>query len=111
MSEGSSRLSRLAKGGDESTVEVVDENGCPAEPPRRVILFFGFTSVFSNFYPSSFIMGGLAWFTVEQCYQYMKAQQFNDEKIMAAIRGTRDPRLAKQLGRKVLLFLFLSFMR
>ncbi len=56
----------------------------------------------SNFYPSEFVDEyGDVWYNNEQFYQAMKAFQFDDTEIYEKIRNTKNPKTAKNLGRKV----------
>lgn len=64
------------------------------------VLFWG--GVFSNFYPSPFIVDGLKFETSEQFFMYHKALYFKDDIIAEKILTEGiEPKIAKKLGRKV----------
>ena len=64
------------------------------------VLFWG--GVFSNFYPSPFIVDDLKFETSEQFFMYHKALHFKDDIIAEKILTEGiEPKIAKKLGRKV----------
>lgn len=56
----------------------------------------------SNWYASPFMVGGVAFSSVEQFMMYRKAMCFCDEKVAQKIRVTNNPAEIKELGRQVL---------
>lgn len=75
------------------------------DEPERITTthayFWG--SVFSNWYPSTFIYKNIKFHNSEAALMYEKASLFNDEKSMQRIITTKDqnPRKVKAFGRKV----------
>lgn len=55
----------------------------------------------SNFYPCQFDLDGHTFHSSEQYFMYRKAVQFNDVKSRQEILKERDPKVCKQIGRKV----------
>lgn len=55
----------------------------------------------SNWYPSSFTLHGVDFFSMEQYMMYRKAICFNDDKIATQILSTDDVAEIKALGRLV----------
>ncbi len=67
------------------------------------VLFSGRLSVFSNFHPSMFQIGGVTYSCNEQYYQWQKARQANDPVSASKILLSRDPSEMKAIGDKVAL--------
>ena len=55
----------------------------------------------SNWYPSSFTINGISYFSMEQYMMHRKAAFFSDDKIAAQILGNEDVAEIKTLGRLV----------
>jgi len=55
----------------------------------------------SNWYPSYFVINGLAFNCAEQWMMWSKAQFFGDHEIAKAILAESSPREQKALGREV----------
>lgn len=55
----------------------------------------------SQWYPSPMIIDGKSYSCAEQYMMAMKAMAFDDEETARQIMNTDDPRVQKQLGRKV----------
>jgi hypothetical protein len=69
-----------------------------------ITFFFRACCILSNFHSSRFLLDGLSWLSVEQYYQYMKAQCFGDRIAMSRIRESRSPTEMKKYGRAVVGF-------
>ena len=63
--------------------------------------FFSRFSPLSNHYPSEFIQDGRVFQSVEQCFMYRKAKEFNDNVTAEKIMDTTCAVTAKKLGRQV----------
>lgn len=57
--------------------------------------------MFSQWYPSSFIIDGIKFNCAEQYMMYSKAKLFQDEEIALKILGEQSPRKQKDLGRSI----------
>lgn len=55
----------------------------------------------SNWYPSAFTVGGVAFFSMEQYMMYQKALCFHDKATAAQMLATDDVAKVKALGRRV----------
>ncbi len=67
-----------------------------------MVLFWGDESIYSNFYPVSFIYDDIDFKNSEAAYMYKKALYFKDYKIADTIIFNQEPPIkAKKLGRKV----------
>ena len=55
----------------------------------------------SNWFPSRFEAGGVAYSSLEQFMMHRKALCFGDQTVAAQIMGTDDPAVIKGLGRLV----------
>ena len=55
----------------------------------------------SQWYPSPFVVDGINYPTAEHWMMAAKARLFKDEKVLAEILATPDPREAKALGREI----------
>ena len=62
---------------------------------------FFWSGIFSNWYPSEFIIDGITFNSGEQWMMYQKAKTFNDAIIMDKILNETNPKIQKQLGRYV----------
>jgi ribA/ribD-fused uncharacterized protein len=63
-------------------------------------LFF-WNGIFSNWYPSIFVVDNIEFNCVEQYMMYMKAMTFNDISTAQTILNTNHPKKQKELGRSV----------
>ena len=63
--------------------------------------FFSRFSPLSNHHPSEFTQDGRVFVSVEQCFMYHKAKEFNDNVTAEKIMDTKCPVTAKKLGRQV----------
>ena len=61
-------------------------------------MFFGMESPFSNFYPSPFVVDGVAYSCNEQYYYASKARHFSDRDTEIRIMATVDPAMIKRIG-------------
>lgn len=68
---------------------------------EMIVLFFS-GSYLSNFHKCTFIVDGVRFTSNEQFFHYRKALLFNDQKSMAKILVTNNPKEQKLLGRKVI---------
>ena len=68
---------------------------------EKIVLFYGRTPVFSNFYYCPFDLDEYHWINTEQYFQYYKAFYFDDKKTQKAIKEASTPDEHKRLGRKV----------
>lgn len=67
-----------------------------------IILFFSCCDPFSNFFLSPFrIQEGITFNTVEQYFQYKKAEHFNDRKNMKLILKAKTPKKQKYYGQRI----------
>lgn len=66
---------------------------------NNFVLFFG--GVFSQWYPSQFVIDGVTFADAEMYMMYKKAKLFNDHDTAAQILTVTHPRISKQLGRGV----------
>ena len=62
------------------------------------VYFFGRFSVFSNFYPSNFVVSGNTFSCNEQNYQFRKATHTGRNILAAQILQEHDPVEMKRLG-------------
>lgn len=62
--------------------------------------FYGSKCVFSNFYPSKFVIDEIEYNCVEQFFQFQKAIVFEADDTAMKILGSTSPKYQKQLGRK-----------
>ncbi len=62
---------------------------------------FFWSGIFSNWYPSKFIVDGIEFNCGEQYMMYMKAMRFGDIETAREILNTTSPKEQKVLGRKV----------
>uniref|UniRef100_A0A914XL77 NADAR domain-containing protein n=1 Tax=Plectus sambesii TaxID=2011161 RepID=A0A914XL77_9BILA len=87
----------------EKTEEVEDGlvTGVSPDGSESFTLFYGHVPVFSNFHPSPFTVDGVSFSCGEQFFHHAKAVHFKDDEHAAMILATDEPRLHKQLGRKV----------
>jgi ribA/ribD-fused uncharacterized protein len=67
----------------------------------KYVFFWGNESVFSQWYPSTFVIDGVTYSTAEQFMMASKARLFNDGTICSKILATNDPKKQKSLGRSV----------
>jgi ribA/ribD-fused uncharacterized protein len=65
------------------------------------LFFWGRQDVYSNWYPSRFVIAGVEYVNVEQYLMAAKARIFKDFETEAKILKTSDPRSLKALGREV----------
>jgi ribA/ribD-fused uncharacterized protein len=74
------------------------------------VFFWGHTSsadgalgpfCLSQWYPASFVDAGVTYFAAEHFMMAEKARLFGDEEVRAKIIATKDPSVAKKLGRAV----------
>lgn len=65
----------------------------------KYVCFWG--SIFSNFAPCNIEAQGHSFKTSEQYFMWQKAMYFGDVVIADAILNAEEPRLAKELGRRV----------
>lgn len=68
---------------------------------QTLTLFWRNHEVFSNWYPSNFVIEGQGFNCGEQWMMYSKAKLFGDHEIAAKILAEAIPRRQKELGRKV----------
>ena len=64
-------------------------------------VYFWGDPTLSNWGPSRFNHKGLEFYNSEQAFMYEKAMYFDDKEIAKKILETSNPRIAKDLGRKV----------
>ena len=62
---------------------------------------FFWGGIFSNWYPSEFVIDDIKYSSGENFMMYQKAMLFNDTEIAALILAEPNPRNQKALGRKV----------
>jgi ribA/ribD-fused uncharacterized protein len=68
---------------------------------QDVLLFRTGWSIFSTFSHSPFVFENMKFTTVEQYYQFMKAQHFKDAKAMSSILRLRSPKRCKIVGSEI----------
>ncbi len=66
---------------------------------KKYKFFWG--GIFSNWYPSNFVIDGIQFSSGEQFMMYNKAMLFNDLEIATLILAEPNPRNQKAFGRKV----------
>lgn len=66
---------------------------------KKYYFFWG--GIFSNWYPSKFVVDGLEFNCAEQYMMYMKAMTFKDLNAADEIMKLTDPAKQKKIGRKV----------
>lgn len=62
---------------------------------------FFWNGIYSQWYPSDFIIDNIKFNCCEQYMMYMKAKTFGDNETAEEILNTESPSVQKQLGRKV----------
>lgn len=62
---------------------------------------FFWGGIYSNWYPSTFIVDGVTYNCSEQYMMHQKALLFNDKETADEIMQTSNPRIQKKLGRAV----------
>ena len=67
----------------------------------RYVMFFGRSSIYSNFHSSPFTLDNIRFNCVEQAYQHRKALDAGDTKAASDILATKDPVTQKHVGDKV----------
>lgn len=65
----------------------------------KYVAFWG--SIFSNFYPCTFVNEDGNWSYSEQYFMWQKAKFFGDDEIADEIYNEQNPGKCKKLGRKV----------
>ncbi len=68
---------------------------------EKFTCFWKSESPFSQWYPSTFTVGGVTFNCTEQYMMYKKAKLFNDGEMAKKILQSDSPAKQKQLGRKV----------
>lgn len=66
-----------------------------------VLMFYGKTSPFSNFFPAPFTEGDIMFSCSEQYYQYHKAKNHNDDNIAKQILEATQPEEMLRLGKLI----------
>ena len=66
---------------------------------ENFIFFYG--GIYSQWYPSNFVIDGVEYNCAEQYMMHQKALLFSDEKIANEIMLEKDPQKQKALGRLV----------
>ncbi|MBN2695212.1 NADAR family protein [bacterium] len=67
----------------------------------KFLFFWGDDDIYSNFYPSKFIIDDNEFIFTEQYFMYQKAIVFDDIDIAEMILTSQHPLECKKLGRKV----------
>ena len=67
----------------------------------KYIFFWGNSDIYSNWHPAKFRLEGNTLANSEQAMMYEKAKLMGDEKTMAKILKTTNPKKVKELGREV----------
>jgi ribA/ribD-fused uncharacterized protein len=65
------------------------------------LLFYGYTSPFSSFYPSSFTIDGIRFNCAEQFFYFKKAEHFKDREAAVHILAATDPWAQKVIGKNI----------
>jgi ribA/ribD-fused uncharacterized protein len=67
----------------------------------KYIFFYRTKDVFSQWYPCNFIISNNLFNCAEQWMMYSKALLFEDKETAFQLLETKEPRMQKELGRKV----------
>lgn len=67
----------------------------------KYLFFWRYNEIPSNWYPTNFILRNIKFTCSEQCFIYYKAKLFKDDEIAKQILETTNPRIQRELGRKV----------
>lgn len=67
----------------------------------HMVLFWGKSEIYSNFYYKPFVVNGIVYRCVEQFMMAMKARLFGDTKAEADIMKETEPYKMQQIGRTV----------
>jgi ribA/ribD-fused uncharacterized protein len=68
---------------------------------KNFVFFWKTEDVFSQWHPSTFVVGDITFKTAEQYMMYRKALLFDDQEAAAKVLKTTDPREQKKIGRSV----------
>ncbi len=85
---------------DKLPKELQPENLCTITTEKHV-LFYGRSSIFSNFRPCQLQMEGITFNCVEQAFQYRKALAAKDMNAAKEILSEEDPATQKGIGDKI----------
>ena len=79
----------------------IDPHNASTKTQSGVTVFSGKYSKLSNLYPVEFELEGQIWESVEQFYQFHKAETAKKPDIATKVKGTSDPLEAMYLGKQV----------
>ncbi len=76
-------------------------NTTSTKQTAKHVMFFGRSSIYSNFHPSPVTLDKIRYICLEQAYQHRKALDTGDTKAASEILATKDPVTQKHVGDKL----------